>query len=55
MSKITEAQRLAREGYGFQDLMVKLGLSEDDARYLVFGREAFMRWKAKQPFRKVAS
>lgn len=45
---IADARRLAQEGYGWNDLVVKLRMGEGEARYIVLGREHYMRWKAKQ-------
>lgn len=39
-----EARRLARSGYGHEDIRVRLGLSERDARVLVFGKDAAAAW-----------
>jgi len=40
--------KLAREGYGWQDLVVMCGVTEARARLIVFGHEAHARWKAGQ-------
>lgn len=43
-----DPRELAREGAGWEDLRVLCGISEGEARFIVFGFEAFKRWKAKQ-------
>jgi hypothetical protein len=38
------ARRLAREGYGWEDLMKRLHISEYHARSVVFGKLHAVRW-----------
>jgi len=38
-TRIAIARKSAREGYGFEDLMILFNISESDARRIVFGRE----------------
>lgn len=47
MADLSKARRLAREGHGWEDVKVECGLTEAEARYLILGREHYMRWKAK--------
>jgi hypothetical protein len=42
-----DAKELRDAGYGWEDLKVMCGLSEVEARLLVFGREAYTRRKEK--------
>lgn len=51
---VAEAYRLAREGYGYENIMRMLRMGEGQARYIVLGKDAYMRWKSKQE-EKVAS
>jgi len=48
LMKNRNPHKLAREGYGWQDLVVMCGVTEARARLIVFGPEAHARWKAGQ-------
>lgn len=43
-----EARRLAREGLGWEDVRFILGVSERDARAIVFGKDAVRRMQARK-------
>jgi hypothetical protein len=43
-----KAKKLRDAGAGWEDLMVKCGLTEAEARLFVFGRDAYMRWAMKR-------
>jgi hypothetical protein len=47
MSVETEARRLAREGYGHEDLQVRLGISKRHARVIAFGKLLAARMEAR--------
>jgi hypothetical protein len=51
---VADARRLAQEGYGWNDLVVILGMGEGEARYIVLGRQSYMAWKARQEERKAS-
>lgn len=38
-----DPRKLARAGYGREDLMVKCGITEAEARFYVFGKMAMQR------------
>ena len=43
-----EARRLAREGLGWEDIRIHLGVSERDARAIVFGKAAAAAWERRR-------
>lgn len=43
-----EALDLRSDGQGWEDIKAKCGLTEAEARLLVFGKEAYMRWAMKR-------
>lgn len=43
-----EARRLAREGYGWEDVRFILGVTEHEARAIVFGKAAAIRMEARE-------
>lgn len=43
-----DPRKLAREGYGWNDLVVICGITEAEARLIVLGRQSYMAWKARQ-------
>lgn len=38
MSKLSEAEAAAESGFGYEDLVVKFGVTEKQARAIVFGQ-----------------
>ena len=47
-NKDSEARQMARDGYGHENISVRLGFSEYDARCFVFGKGAAMAWLKRQ-------
>lgn len=43
-----DAKKLRDAGCGWEDLQAKCGLTEAEARLMVFGREAYQRWAMKR-------
>ena len=44
----TKARQLRDAGLGWEDLKVKCKLTEAEARLIVFGRDAYIRWAMKR-------
>mgnify|MGYP001596570620 FL=1 len=49
-----EARRLAREGCGWEDVRYKLGMSERDARTIVFGKSWVAEWERRMKAREAS-
>lgn len=43
----TEAKQRRENGEGWENIVVHCGLTEAEARFLVFGREAYAKWAMK--------
>jgi hypothetical protein len=48
MADTPNPYRLAHDGYGWNDIVVRCKISEAEARLIVFGRHLYMNWKARQ-------